>query len=139
MTPADIKWAEATTPSFDMAELPRQKLHHGQLNFIHLMALFMNLSETLHYEALCREEVKQPELYCFYHTGSLDDYWLLLGPVRTEVLNENPRIVRFYEVMHDWEIEHIRSISQNVMERSQVLDKGGRAKSYERNIFQNQT
>ena len=59
------------------------------------------------------------------------------GPVRTEVLNENPRIVRFYEVMHDWEIEHIRSISQNVMERSQVLDKGGRAKSYERNVFQN--
>ena len=59
------------------------------------------------------------------------------GPVRPEVLNENPRIVRFYEVMHDWEIEHIRSISQNVMERSQVLDKGGRAKSYERNVFQN--
>ena len=100
-----------------------------------LTAAFINLSETLHYEALCREEVKQPELYCFYHTGSQDDYWLLLGPVRTEVLNENPRIVRFYEVMHDWEIEHIRSISQNVMERSQVLDKGGRAKSYERNVF----
>ena len=93
--------------------------------------------ETLHYEALCREEVKQPELYCYYHTGSQDDYWLLLGPVRTEVLNENPRIVRFYEVIHDWEIDHIRSISQNVMERSQVLDKGGRAKSYERNVFQN--
>ena len=92
--------------------------------------------ETLHYEALCREEVKQPELYCYYHTGSQDDYWLLLGPVRTEVLNENPRIVRFYEVIHDWEIEHIRSISQNVMERSQVLDKGARAKSYERKVFQ---
>lgn len=75
-------------------------------------------------------------MYCFYHTGSQDDYWLLLGPVRTEVLNENPRIVRFYEVIHDWEIEHIRTISQNVMERSQVLDKGERAKSYERNVFQ---
>ena len=67
--------------------------------------------------------------------GPFIDPWS--GPVRTEVLNENPRIVRFYEVMHDWEIEHIRSISQNVMERSQVLDKGGRAKSYERNVFQN--
>ena len=91
--------------------------------------------ETLHYEALCREEVKQPELYCYYHTGSQDDYWLRLGPVRTEVLNENPRIVRFYEVIHDWEIKHIRSISQNVMERSQVLDKGARAKSYESKVF----
>ena len=94
--------------------------------------------EILHYEALCRYEVKQPDLYCYYHVGN-DDYWLLLGPVKTEVLNENPRILRFYEVMHNWEIEYIRRISHNVMERSEVQGENKNsqigAKSNERESY----
>lgn len=41
LTPANIKWAETTKPSFDMDELPRPKLHHGESNSFHLMPLLI--------------------------------------------------------------------------------------------------
>ena len=41
LTPANIKWAETTNPSFDMDELPRPKLHHGESNFVQLMLLLL--------------------------------------------------------------------------------------------------
>ena len=89
------------------------------------------------YEALCREEIPNPQLYCFYHAGNENDYWLLLGPVRTEVLYENPRIVQFYDVVHNSEIDHIKSISKNMMDRSMVADEGSGegSKSHERNVL----
>ena len=91
--------------------------------------------EVAIYEALCREEVQNPQLYCYYHTGDRNDYWLQLGPVRTEVLYENPRIVQFYDVVHDFEIEHIKSISRDMMDRSMVQDKGVGAKTRERKVL----
>ena len=87
------------------------------------------------FEALCRDELQNPQLYCFYHTGNDNDYWLQLGPVRTEVLYENPRIVQFYEVVHDSEIEYIKSISRDIMDRSMVREKSLLVKTHERNIL----
>ena len=87
------------------------------------------------FEALCRDEIQNPQLHCYYHTGNDNDYWLQLGPVRTEVLYENPRIVQFYEVVHDSEMEYIKSISRDIMDRSMVREKSLLVKTHERNIL----
>ena len=50
------------------------------------------------YEKLCRGEVKKSEdLTCFYYKGN-DNFYLQLGPVKTEILNHSPHIVRFHDV-----------------------------------------
>ena len=53
------------------------------------------------YERLCRGEFNHVDqtLYCFYYSGNTEDnYFLQLGPVRTEVLSQSPHIVRFHDV-----------------------------------------
>ena len=51
------------------------------------------------YESLCRGETDQPEgLICYYHHGKPDNYYLQLGPVRTEELFKSPYVVRFLDV-----------------------------------------
>ena len=51
------------------------------------------------YESLCRGETDQPEgLICYYHHGKPDNYYLQLGPVKTEELFKAPYVVRFLEV-----------------------------------------
>ena len=75
------------------------------------------------YEKLCRGEFTVPDgLFCFYYTGSKDNFFLQLGPVKTEVLYHSPHIVRFYEVYNDDEIEHIKAAALELLNRATVFD-----------------
>lgn len=76
------------------------------------------------YEQLCRGEFTTPDgLYCFYYSGhSKDNFFLQLGPVKTEILNHSPHIVRFYDVYTDDEIDHIKAAALELLNRATVFD-----------------
>ena len=79
--------------------------------------------ERAKYEQLCRGEFPKPTgLHCFYYHGKSDNFFLQLGPVKTEVLYNSPHIVRFYDVYSDAEIEHIKSVAITQLNRATVFD-----------------
>ena len=69
-------------------------------------------------EKLCRTIESGPDLYCFYNHGPVNDFYLLLGPLKTEVLYEDPYIVRYYDVINESEIRWIRNATQNGLRRA---------------------
>ena len=58
---------------------------------------------------LCAGKIPMMPLYCYWHTN--DDPYLIIGPVKAEILSISPRIIRFHEVYSDEEIEKLKEIS----------------------------
>ena len=58
---------------------------------------------------LCAGKIQIIPFYCYWHTNN--NPFLIIGPVRAEVLSISPRIVRFHEVYSDGEIEKLKEIS----------------------------
>ena len=60
-------------------------------------------------DELCAGKIPMMPFYCYWHTN--DDPFLIIGPVKAEVLSISPQIIRFYEVYSDEEIEKLKEIS----------------------------
>ena len=58
---------------------------------------------------LCAGKIPMVHRYCFWHTN--DEPYLIIGPVKAEVLSISPQIIRFHEVYSDGEIEKLKEIS----------------------------
>ena len=93
-------------------------------------------------EALCRGEIKKRYLWpthgqmrfrqvhrsliksenhhCFYYNGN--DPYLQFGPIKAEILSDEPKIVQFYDIISDTEIEKIKSLSRKMLQPSQLRD-----------------
>ena len=68
-------------------------------------------------ERLCRAVETGPELYCFYNHGREEDFNFQWAPLKTEVLYEDPYIVRYYDVVSENEIKWIRNATQYGLNR----------------------
>ncbi|NXF16522.1 P4HA2 hydroxylase, partial [Rhodinocichla rosea] len=79
------------------------------------------------YEALCRGEGvkmtprRQKRLFCRYHDGNRNPH-LLIAPFKEEDEWDSPRIVRYYDVMSDEEIEKIKQLAKPRLARATVRD-----------------
>ncbi|XP_071038226.1 prolyl 4-hydroxylase subunit alpha-1-like isoform X1 [Parasteatoda tepidariorum] len=76
------------------------------------------------YEKLCRgESLKTPkeesELYCYYTTNNSS--YLLLQPVKVELLNLKPKIAMYYDVIKDTEANILRKIALPQLTRASVF------------------
>jgi len=83
-------------------------------------------AETAEYERLCRSElVYQPEilnqLTCFYWNGYNNPY-LLFQPYKAEMLHSEPMILRFYDVLSDFEIDTLISLGEPQLKWATVQD-----------------
>ena len=58
---------------------------------------------------LCAGKVPTISLHCYWHTNN--DPFLMIGPVKAEVLSISPKIVRFYEIYSDVETGKLKEIS----------------------------
>lgn len=79
------------------------------------------------YESLCRGEgvkltpKRQKRLFCRYHDGNRTPQ-LLIAPFKEEDEWDSPRIVRYYDVMSDAEIQRIKDIAKPKLARATVRD-----------------
>ncbi|XP_051721126.1 prolyl 4-hydroxylase subunit alpha-2-like isoform X2 [Ctenopharyngodon idella] len=77
------------------------------------------------YEALCRGEVdertskRQRALSCRYSTGGGNPR-LMYAPVKEEVEWDEPRIIRYHDIISDREIEILKNISKPQLSRSRI-------------------
>ncbi|XP_041362602.1 prolyl 4-hydroxylase subunit alpha-1-like isoform X2 [Gigantopelta aegis] len=81
-------------------------------------------AEFRHYEALCRgEEVlevqDQHRLRCRYYNNNKHPM-LLIGPVKEEDVHISPKIVMYYDVLSDSEIEVIKSLAMPKLMRATI-------------------
>ncbi|XP_051721173.1 prolyl 4-hydroxylase subunit alpha-1-like isoform X2 [Ctenopharyngodon idella] len=93
-----------------------------QLNWLlHLQSnpdIFTLNTESSNYEALCRGEVdertskRQRALSCRYSTGGGNPR-LMYAPVKEEVEWDEPRIIRYHDIISDREIEILKNISRS--------------------------
>ncbi|KAA0718716.1 Prolyl 4-hydroxylase subunit alpha-1 [Triplophysa tibetana] len=80
----------------------------------------LNTESTNSYEALCRGEVKQRTsrrqrtLSCRYSTGGGNPR-LILAPLKEEFEWDEPRIIRYHDIISDKEIEILKNISRPLM------------------------
>uniref|UniRef100_A0A8C2D3Z9 procollagen-proline 4-dioxygenase n=1 Tax=Cyprinus carpio TaxID=7962 RepID=A0A8C2D3Z9_CYPCA len=78
------------------------------------------------YEALCRGEVdertskRQMALSCRYSTGGGNPR-LMYAPVKEEVEWDEPRIIRYHDIISDREIEILKNISRPLLSRSETI------------------
>ncbi|ROL52082.1 Prolyl 4-hydroxylase subunit alpha-2 [Anabarilius grahami] len=73
-------------------------------------------TESSNYEALCRGEIskRQRALSCRYSTGGGNPR-LMYAPVKEEVEWDEPRIIRYHDIISDREIEFLKNISRSQM------------------------
>ncbi|KAF4117659.1 hypothetical protein G5714_002212 [Onychostoma macrolepis] len=87
--------------------------------------IFTLNTESSNYEALCRGEVdertskRQRALSCRYSTGGGNPR-LMYAPVKEEVEWDEPRIIRYHDIISDREIEILKNISRPLLSRSQT-------------------
>uniref|UniRef100_A0A8C1RM65 procollagen-proline 4-dioxygenase n=1 Tax=Cyprinus carpio TaxID=7962 RepID=A0A8C1RM65_CYPCA len=80
-------------------------------------------NESSKYETLCRGEVdertskRQRALSCRYSTGGGNPR-LMYSPVKEEVEWDEPRIIRYHDIISDREIEILKNISRPLLSRS---------------------
>ncbi|XP_075148851.1 prolyl 4-hydroxylase subunit alpha-2-like [Haematobia irritans] len=77
------------------------------------------------YEKVCNGELQQTskdksKLYCQYTNKNVAYY--LLGPLKMELLNLDPFVGLYYDVLHDKEIDEIIQTSKDSLERSEIGD-----------------
>nr|XP_039259426.1 prolyl 4-hydroxylase subunit alpha-2-like [Styela clava] len=70
---------------------------------------------SLLYRELCNEEIVQKPKKCYLWTQN-KNYWFVFQPVKTEILNYSPRIIRFYDVARDFEIDSVIKISKSILQ-----------------------
>ena len=67
--------------------------------------------DRLAYEKLCRNEIKKTsQLYCRYINY---DYQLLIGPIKEELINEDPPIWIYHDVISDKQIEMMKTLAMS--------------------------
>ena len=64
--------------------------------------------------------IKPDNYQCFYYDGN--DPFLQFGPIKAEILSDAPRIVQFYDIISDTEIERIKTLSRKMLQPSQLRD-----------------
>ncbi|XP_067308722.1 prolyl 4-hydroxylase subunit alpha-1 isoform X2 [Pseudorasbora parva] len=85
----------------------------------------LNTKSENSYEALCRGEVdertskRQRALSCRYSTGGGNPR-LMYAPVKEEVEWDEPRIIRYHDIISDREIEFLKNISRPQLSRSKT-------------------
>ncbi|XDV27931.1 hypothetical protein PO909_031372, partial [Leuciscus waleckii] len=85
----------------------------------------LNTKSNNSYEALCRGEVdertskRQRALSCRYSTGGGNPR-LMYAPVKEEVEWDEPRIIRYHDIISDREIEILKNISRPQLSRSKT-------------------
>ncbi|XP_043097302.1 prolyl 4-hydroxylase subunit alpha-2-like [Puntigrus tetrazona] len=85
--------------------------------------------ESSRYETLCRGEInertsrRQRALSCRYSTGGGNPR-LMYAPVKEEEEWDEPRIIRFHDIISDQEIEILKNISRPLLSRSEVFQDG---------------
>ncbi|XP_067220011.1 prolyl 4-hydroxylase subunit alpha-2-like [Chanodichthys erythropterus] len=85
----------------------------------------LNTKSDNSYEALCRGEVdertskRQRALSCRYSTGGGNPR-LMYAPVKEEVEWDEPRIIRYHDIISDREIEILKNISRPQLSRSET-------------------
>ncbi|NP_001070123.2 uncharacterized protein LOC557059 precursor [Danio rerio] len=85
----------------------------------------LNTQSNNSYEALCRGEVdertskRQRALSCRYSTGGGNPR-LMYAPVKEEELWDEPKIIRYHDVISDTEIETLKDIARPELTRSQT-------------------
>ena len=67
-----------------------------------------------------RSLIKPDNYQCFYYDGN--DPFLQIGPIKAEILSDEPRIVQFYDIISDSEIEMIKTLSRKMLQPSQLRD-----------------
>ena len=73
----------------------------------------------------CRGEYnKTSKLYCVYNHENTD--FLKLAPLKLEILNEDPYMVLYHDVLNDEEIKHMQEIARPSMQRAAVTGQGNR-------------
>uniref|UniRef100_A0A8C1F0V8 procollagen-proline 4-dioxygenase n=1 Tax=Cyprinus carpio carpio TaxID=630221 RepID=A0A8C1F0V8_CYPCA len=74
------------------------------------------------YEALCRGETskRQMALSCRYSTGGGNPR-LMYAPVKEEVEWDEPRIIRYHDIISDRDIESLKNISRPLLSRSETI------------------
>ncbi|XP_048020739.1 prolyl 4-hydroxylase subunit alpha-2-like [Megalobrama amblycephala] len=89
----------------------------------------LNTKSNNSYEALCRGEVdertskRQRALSCRYSTGGGNPR-LMYAPVKEEVEWDEPRIIRYHDIISDREIEFLKNISIPQLSRSRIRHLG---------------
>ncbi|XP_043110432.1 prolyl 4-hydroxylase subunit alpha-1 isoform X2 [Puntigrus tetrazona] len=89
----------------------------------------LNTESSNSYEALCRGEIdertsrRQRALSCRYSTGGGNPR-LMYAPVKEEEEWDEPRIIRFHDIISDQEIEILKNISRPLLSRSEVFQDG---------------
>ncbi|XP_056116091.1 prolyl 4-hydroxylase subunit alpha-1-like [Rhinichthys klamathensis goyatoka] len=112
-------------PSNDEARVQLNRLLHLQSN----PDIFTLNTESSNYEALCRGEVderiskRQRALSCRYSTGGGNPR-LMYAPVKEEVEWDEPRIIRYHDIISDREMEILKNISRPQLSRSEVNQYG---------------
>ncbi|CAM4588632.1 unnamed protein product [Leuciscus chuanchicus] len=112
-------------PSNDEARVQLNRLLHLQSN----PDIFTLNTESSNYEALCRGEVdertsmRQRALSCRYSTGGGNPR-LMYAPVKEEVEWDEPRIIRYHDIISDREIEILKNISRHQLSRSGIYEDG---------------
>ena len=89
-----------------------------------------NPKERNSYETLCQIGLKnsvihhdgiEPNLNCFYYHGQ-NNFWLLLGPVKTEEIARFPMVVRFHDVIYEKERKTLIQMGTDRLNRATVFD-----------------
>ncbi|XP_077077969.1 prolyl 4-hydroxylase subunit alpha-1-like [Siphateles boraxobius] len=112
-------------PSNDEARVQLNRLLHLQSN----PDIFTLNTESSNYEALCRGEVderiskRQRALSCRYSTVGGNPR-LMYAPVKEEVEWDEPRIIRYHDIISDREIEILKNISRPQLSRSKIEEDG---------------
>ncbi|XP_067220064.1 prolyl 4-hydroxylase subunit alpha-1-like [Chanodichthys erythropterus] len=116
----------------------------AQLNrFLHLQSnpdIFTLNTESSNYETLCRGEVderifeRQRALSCRYSTGGGNPR-LMYAPVKEEVEWDEPRIIRYHDIISDREIEFLKNISRPQLSRSEVYESGISKQRISQSVF----
>ncbi|KAF4117660.1 hypothetical protein G5714_002213 [Onychostoma macrolepis] len=87
--------------------------------------IFILNTESSNYETLCRGEIdertskRQRALSCRYSTGGGNPR-LMYAPVKEEVEWDEPRIIRYHDIISDREIEILKNISRPLLSRSET-------------------
>ncbi|XP_059356831.1 prolyl 4-hydroxylase subunit alpha-1-like [Carassius carassius] len=87
--------------------------------------IFTLNTESSKYERLCRGEIderttrRQRALSCRYSTGGGNPR-LMYAPVKEEVEWDEPRIIRYHDIISDRDIENLKNISRPLLSRSET-------------------
>uniref|UniRef100_A0AAY4BZT7 procollagen-proline 4-dioxygenase n=1 Tax=Denticeps clupeoides TaxID=299321 RepID=A0AAY4BZT7_9TELE len=86
-----------------------------------------NLPEKKKYEQLCRGEGikmtprRQSRLFCRYYDNNQHPRYLL-GPVKQEDEWDRPYIIRYHDIISEWEIEKVKELAKPRLRRATVHD-----------------